>query len=291
MLFRLLFFVKEHRVKELLVFDLDGTLLNQHEALSDITVQALAHLDRLGVNWTIATGRMPHGAREALPNLVFKHPQVYKNGVLLWDLNQDTVINKLPMDPAETQEVCRRLHQKGIKPWINTIDHQDNIGAIITGITSPREKQWADYLKSQGVCVQDKPDYSDITDHTLNLFAATTNPAVMEMAQELADLKGVAVFAGHDMYHQGGYWLDIHHSGGTKGDAVKVIQKQLGAKKLICFGDADNDISMFELADESYAMGQGLTELKAIATQTIGTNQEDGIAHFLAARYGFTFDE
>lgn len=276
-------------MKELLVFDLDGTLLNQHEALSEVTIQALAHLDRLGVNWTIATGRMPHGAREALPNLVFKHPQVYKNGVLLWDLNHDTVINKLPMDPAETQEVCRRLHKKGIKPWINTIDHQDNIGAIITGITSPREKQWADYLKSQGVCVQDKEDYSDITDHTLNLFAATTNPAVMEMAQELADLKGVAVFAGHDMYHQGGYWLDIHHSGGTKGDAVKVIQKQLGAQKLICFGDADNDISMFELADESYAMGQALDELKAIATQTIGSNHEDGIAHFLANRYGFTF--
>jgi hydroxymethylpyrimidine pyrophosphatase-like HAD family hydrolase len=57
---------------------------------------------------------------------------------------------------------------------------------------------------------------------------------------------------------------------------------------MICFGDADNDLSMFRLADECYAMGQGLDELKAIATATIGSNEDDGIAHFLAARYGFT---
>jgi Cof subfamily protein (haloacid dehalogenase superfamily) len=283
-----LFIVKERLLEELLVFDLDGTLLNQHEAISDTTLQALDHLDRLGINWTIATGRMPHGAREALPGMVFKHPQVYKNGVLLWDLNEDTVLSKLPMDAEETQEVCRRLHQKGIKPWINTIDHEDNIGAIITSLTSEREKEWAEYLKSQGICVQDQGDYTNIADQTLNIFAVTTNPAVLDMAQELADLKGVAVFAGPDMYHEGGYWLDIHHSGGTKGDAVKVIQQQLGAKKMICFGDSDNDISMFELADECYAMGQGLEELKALATQTIGSNKEDGIAHFLAARYGFS---
>ena len=90
------------------------------------------------------------------------------------------------------------------------------------------------------------------------------------------------------MYHDNGYWLDIHHSSGTKGDAVKVIQEQIGAKKMICFGDSDNDMSMFALADECYAMGQGLEELKAMATKTIGSNKDDGIAHFLAERYGFS---
>lgn len=273
---------------ELLVFDLDGTLLNGDEALSDVTRQALSHLDRLGINWTVATGRMPHGALEALPNLTFKHPQAYKNGVLLWDLNEDKVISKLPMDKAEALAVCSRLRQYGINPWINTIDHEDNIGAIISTITTQREQDWVDYLRSQGTKVQEKADYSDISDHVLNIFAATDNPAVLDMAEALADITGVAVFAGHDMYHENGYWMDIHHAGGTKGDAVKLIQNQIGAKKLICFGDSDNDISMFQLADESYAMGQGLDVLKVIATATIGTNEVDGIAHFLAQRYGFT---
>jgi len=274
-------------LEELLVFDLDGTLLDPFEKLSAVTRKALSELDRLGINWTIATGRMPHGALESLPDLHFKHAQVYKNGVLLWDLNADKIISKMPMDKDEVIEVCKRLRLHGINPWINTIDHDDIIGAIIASVSTPNEKQRADFLHDQGITVQREADFSDIRDHVLNIFVATDNAAVLGMAEELADLPGVAVFAGHDMYHSGGYWMDIHHAGGTKGDAVKLIQTQLGARKMICFGDSDNDLSMFRLADESYAMGQGLDELKAIATATIGSNVDDGIAHFLAARYGF----
>jgi hydroxymethylpyrimidine pyrophosphatase-like HAD family hydrolase len=231
---------------------------------------------------------MPHGALESLPNLVFKHPQVYKNGVLMWDLNEDKIISKIPMEPDEVREVCSRLKSHDINPWVNTIDCEDNIGAVITGISSPREKEWRDYLKERGTVVLEKADFSDIEDHVLNIFAATENPKVMDMAEACADIEGVSVFAGHDMYQANGYWMDIHHSSGTKGDAVKLIQQQLGAEKVICFGDSDNDISMFELADECYAMGQGLDELKAIATGVIGSNVDDGIAHFLAQRYGFS---
>ncbi len=272
---------------ELLVFDLDGTLLDKNEKLSDVTRKALSELDRLGINWTVATGRMPHGGRESLPGVVFKHPQVYKNGVLLWDLNEDKMFSKIPMDQGEVIEVCRRLHAHGINPWLNTIDHEDNMGAVITAFATDREKEWSAHLESQGITVQLKEDFSDIKEHVLNIFASTQNEAVMGMAEECADVENIAVFAGHDMYTPGHFWMDIHHAAGTKGDAVKLIQEQLGAKKMICFGDSDNDISMFELADECYAMGQGLDELKAIATRTIGTNQENGIAHFLADRYGF----
>ncbi len=273
---------------ELLVFDLDGTLLDADEKLTDVTRKALSELDRLGINWTVATGRMPHGAAESLPGIRFKHPQVYKNGVLMWDLNEDQVINKIPMDTGEVALVCERLQQLGISPWINTIDHEDNIGAIIRGLATPRDHEWAEFLRKEGVKVHENPDFSDITDEVLNIFAATTNPAVLGMVELLADLTGVAVFAGHDMYNPGGYWLDIHHASGTKGDAAQLIKNQLGAKRLICFGDSDNDLSMFELADECYAMGQGLDELKAIATATIGKNVDNGIAHFLAQRYGFS---
>ncbi|MBU2863900.1 Cof-type HAD-IIB family hydrolase [Reinekea forsetii] len=277
-------------MKELLVFDLDGTLLDGDERLTDTTRKALGELDRLGINWTVATGRMPHGALESLPNIHFKHPQVYKNGVLLWDLNEDKVISKIPMAAHEVEEVCARLKSQGINPWLNTIDHKDNIGAIISAITTPREIEWSGYLKEQGILVQENLELSNIKDHVLNIFAATENANVLGMAEACADIEGVSVFAGHDMYKSGSYWLDIHHSAGTKGDAVKIVQEQLGAEKIICFGDSDNDFSMFEIADESYAMGQGLAELKAMATATIGPNSEDSIAHFLADRYGFSLD-
>ncbi|MFT6700621.1 MAG: hydroxymethylpyrimidine pyrophosphatase-like HAD family hydrolase, partial [Pseudomonadales bacterium] len=66
---------------------------------------------------------------------------------------------------------------------------------------------------------------------------------------------------------------------------VTNLKSQLGASKLICFGDSDNDLSMFALADESYAPKNAKAQIKESVTAVIGHNHEDGIAHFLRERF------
>ena len=55
--------------------------------------------------------------------------------------------------------------------------------------------------------------------------------------------------------------------------------------KVICFGDNVNDIPMFELADESYATSNAADEIKKIATDVIGSCEEEGVAEFLKERF------
>ncbi|MCU0989920.1 MAG: HAD family hydrolase, partial [Xanthomonadales bacterium] len=74
---------------ELIVFDLDGTLLDSRGAVSDYTRDTLARLSDLGVAYTVATGRTLHAARELLAPHGFRLPQVYKNGVMIWDPASD----------------------------------------------------------------------------------------------------------------------------------------------------------------------------------------------------------
>ena len=81
------------------------------------------------------------------------------------------------------------------------------------------------------------------------------------------------------------HWVDIHHSEGSKGAAVLQLKKDLGARNVVCFGDSDNDLSMFETADEAYAPENSLAEVKAAATGVIGHHDEDGIARFLRERF------
>lgn len=50
---------------------------------------------------------------------------------------------------------------------------------------------------------------------------------------------------------------------------------------LVVFGDGKNDIDMFELADESYAVQNAHEELKKYATAIISSNDEDAVAHWL----------
>ena len=69
---------------ELIVFDLDGTLLNQESAISDYTSETLKLLTEHEIAYTVATGRTLHGARAILEGHQFLLPQVYKNGVMIW---------------------------------------------------------------------------------------------------------------------------------------------------------------------------------------------------------------
>lgn len=46
-----------------------------------------------------------------------------------------------------------------------------------------------------------------------------------------------------------------------------------------------NDIDMFELADESYAVQNADEQLKRYATSVISSNDEDGVAHWLEDNY------
>ena len=52
---------------------------------------------------------------------------------------------------------------------------------------------------------------------------------------------------------------------------------------MISFGDAVNDIPMFEISDECYAVSNAADELKAVATAVIDSNEDDGVAKWLAA--------
>ena len=66
---------------------------------------------------------------------------------------------------------------------------------------------------------------------------------------------------------------------------LEVMKRMLGLERVICFGDSDNDLSMFEAADEGYAPENANDRIKSAATAIIGHHDEEGIAHFLRERF------
>jgi len=77
-------------------------------------------------------------------------------------------------------------------------------------------------------------------------------------------------------------WLEIMPKNASKANAIKQLKKKLGCDRLVVFGDGKNDIDMFELADEAYAVENAVEELKKIATGVIGSNNDDGVARWLS---------
>ena len=55
-----------------------------------------------------------------------------------------------------------------------------------------------------------------------------------------------------------------------------------GCDRVVSFGDAVNDIPMFEISDECYAVENAVDELKEIASGVIACNEDDGVAEWLS---------
>ena len=66
---------------------------------------------------------------------------------------------------------------------------------------------------------------------------------------------------------------------------MTTLREELGFDKVMVFGDGENDLSMFEVADESYAPANGQAAVKSKATEIIGHHNEDGVARFLRKRF------
>ena len=72
------------------------------------------------------------------------------------------------------------------------------------------------------------------------------------------------------------YMCEIMPVKATKAEAIRKLKALWGCERVVSFGDAINDIPMFEVSDECYAVENAVEELKSKATGVIGSNEEDG---------------
>ena len=77
------------------------------------------------------------------------------------------------------------------------------------------------------------------------------------------------------------YWCEIMPRKATKAEAIKSLKALWNCDRIVSFGDAINDIPMFELSDECYAVENAVPELKKAATGIIDSNDQDGVAKWL----------
>ena len=72
---------------DLLFFDLDGTLLDSESEISNFTQEILVKLKLNNIAYSAATGRTMLTGTDILKGHGFHLPQVYSNGVTIWDLS------------------------------------------------------------------------------------------------------------------------------------------------------------------------------------------------------------
>jgi Cof subfamily protein (haloacid dehalogenase superfamily) len=273
---------------ELVVFDLDGTLLNKDSVISDYTSETLRMLSERDIAYTVATGRTLHGARAILDGHRFQLPQAYKNGVMIWHPDSKRLSSSAMLTPGELGIVVHACLLNGVTPFVFTLDEDDGSTVYHPPLMTDIERE---LIRSIGISepVRTRPlDDLPVDAAITHVNSIGDGDAIVSVLRSVNDEPHLVAYSGIALEGQQYRWLDIHHSDASKGGAINTLKELLGLERVICFGDSDNDLSMFEAADESYAPANANDRIKSAATAVIGHHDDEGIARFLRERYALT---
>ena len=72
--------------------------------------------------------------------------------------------------------------------------------------------------------------------------------------------------------------LEVFSGAASKGRAAERLRALTGAERMAAFGDGHNDLSLFQVCEERYAVENAAPEVKAAADAVIRSNRADGVA-------------
>ena len=267
--------------KTLYVSDLDGTLLLPEECLSPFTAETVRNLTEDGMLFSYATARSLSTAKKVTGALGKLHlPVIVNNGGAILDAADGKILEAVYFTAEEVDFVRTVLDDAGLSPIVYTRNGEYPDSECVSYINENVSRGMAFYLNSR----KDDERLCEVTEKDLykgRIFYF----AVMKDSQEecIAAFERIvrdgrfSSYLYKDVYSEGWYF-EIGPAKATKAQAVKRLAEIYNCDRIVCFGDGKNDLPMFSVADEGYAMDNADESLKAAATEVIGANTEDGVA-------------
>lgn len=253
----------------LVASDLDGTLLRSDGTASSRTVNAVAALERAGVRFVIATARPPRWMHDLL-DVVGEHGMaICSNGAFTYDVAARAVVGERTIDAETVREIVTLLrreipgvafavesrHGFGLEPMY-VVDHE-----------APRDSRVADVL-----------DLLDPAPGKLLARAPGVPPDdFLDTATRVIGDRAVLAYSGAVGL------AEISAVGVTKAAVLADWAESWGieAADVCAFGDMPNDLAMLRWAGTSYAVANAHPAVRAAATYTCLSNDDDGVARIL----------
>jgi Cof subfamily protein (haloacid dehalogenase superfamily) len=259
----------------LIASDMDGTLLRRDDTVSAATVAELARWRAEDVPIVLATGRPPRWMRKIREVLEFG-TAVCCNGAVLLDLASFTIVDEDALVPEVLQDVVAELRRR-----------------------QPGTRFGVEY----GLEFRHEPGYHPRWDvnapgvATAPLEELVANPVAKLLARH-DELEGELFVAVVDDVVGGRATVtssssdalaEISALGITKASGLAKVAARhgVGPEDIVVFGDMPNDIAAFEwvraAGGRAVAMAQAHPDLLAAATDVTDSNEDDGVAVFLAS--------
>jgi Cof subfamily protein (haloacid dehalogenase superfamily) len=259
----------------LIVSDMDGTLLRRDETVSAGTVAELERWRTAGVPVVLATGRPPRWMHEIREVLGFGLA-VCCNGAVTIDLERLEVLDEDLLSPGALRTVSAELRRRQPDTWF----------AVEYGDQFRHESTYKPRWDVDGPGVTEATLEEMVAAPVAKLLARHERLRPEEFVAIVADVIGNLATVTHSSTDA---LAEISAPGVTKASGLAKVAARQGISPgdVVVFGDMPNDVAAFEWVraggGRAVAMAHAHPDLMAVATDVTGTNDEDGVAAFLAA--------
>lgn len=262
-------------MKKIIALDIDGTLLNSNNQITEKTKAALLKAQDLGHILVIASGRDPKGVYKFADILNFKdHDGLLSNfnGGKITNYRTGEVIINHTLDYDLALEILQFSESLDINYFIYGEDEL---------LTNSKDTYFLKETASRAftTCrvVEDLSFSLDFAPHKI-LFSM--DPKYIDKDASLIREKFID---RTDQVRSTPYYYEVMPKGISKGGSLLEIAKYYGLdiKDTLAFGDEENDLSMIEMAGKGIVMENGTDLIKSRADFITKSNDEDGIAYYL----------
>ena len=269
-------------MKTLYVTDLDGTLLNSQSRLSQYSLDIINKLVAQGMLFTYATARSLVSASVVAQGLSTNIPVIAYNGAFIINPATNEILSSAYFHQDESDKIIEVLNKFHISPLVYAyVDGCEKV----SWITDRENEGIRYYLDTRKGDKRFRPlaDNTGLYDGDIFYITCIGERDDLVPVYDIFSQDSRFTCSLHQELYRPEYWCEILPKKATKAEAIANLKKLWNCNRVISFGDAVNDIPMFRISDECYAVKNAVAELKELATGIIESNDEDGVAKWLQA--------
>ena len=255
----------------LIASDMDDTLLNSHNVISERNAKAIHKAITKGIIFVIATGRMYVSVKPYADALGLDVPLVTYNGALVKGSKSGKVYYEHPLKLETALELLAYCKEKGY--YIQSYQ-RDELWVKEATVFS------AYYTRISGIPatpVGERLYHPEVAPY--KLLAMTKPEEFQKVWQDIQQKFAgkVTVTSSRDNF------LELMEPGVNKWEAVKAVAESYGIRpeEIMCIGDSNNDLSMIENAGIGVAVANAKPAVQAAAKFVTASNDEDGVAEVI----------
>lgn len=242
----------------LLCSDFDGTFYTGKVIPQD-NIKAVKHFCENGGAFTIVSGRQIKFLLPALEGVDVSAPLALVNGAIVYDREKKLIIKESFMSGMKRELVMRLA--------------KDLPDAVKIGF----------FCKDGAVAVpvEEIPDIPE--EYISESYKIVVHLASDDPARSNAAVSVIKEIVGENFVVARSSWCyaEILDPMLTKSKATHFIKDYIGADKLICVGDFENDLDMVRDADVGYAVANAIDSLKAVSDRITVSVEDAAIARII----------